>query len=662
MKTILYCLWILSLLLTNLPSVYAKTGLQQRWQFKEAYNALSNKDLKSFERLLAQLSNYPIAHYLRYFYLRAYLKEEKAQKTIQAFLDQHQGSPTVPPLRRAWLRQLIKKRDWETFITAYTPQKNTLLRCHYLKAHLHTAGKLNDELVAEAKDLWRVGKSQPTVCNPAFDYLYKHDLITHQDRWQRLSLAMKKGKLKLVGFIAKGLPKVDQKLVAQWQSMHKKPARTLKNFKHPDTAIAQEIVLHGIKQLARKDADSAYQYWKTYNERYNFKKQEKEELFRYIVFKGVAQNHPDAARWLEEIDEDCVNDTVNQAKLKIALIAENWEGVIKLSQSLTVLDEKNQHQWQYWWARALEQTGQTNEAEKRFRSLSQYRDYYGFLAANGINKPYSFYPKALNVSKKQENQILRRNKGLIRARELYLVGWPAFARSEWNRVLPTLTQEELKAATVIAHKWEWHDRAISTAYKAKVRDDLNIRFPLPFYDTVVTYAGDQELKLAYVYGIIRQESVFQTDVRSSAGALGLMQLMPATAKEVARKQKIKFSRFEFFKEKLKPRKYPQSILIPKINIQLGTAYLRQMLNRFNENYLLATVAYNAGATRAKRWAKKYGCFSPDIWIELIPFKETRNYVKRVLSYTPIFEFQMVGHSRVKPMLLDTILTDDECVE
>jgi soluble lytic murein transglycosylase len=647
MKTkILYYLWILSLLLTSLPTVYANK--LQRWQFKEAYNALSNKDLKSFERLSAQLSNYPIAHYLRYFYLRAYLKEENAQ-TIQAFLDQHQGSPTVPPLRRAWLRQLVKKRDWETFITAYTPQKNTLLRCHYLKVHLHTVGKLNDELVAEAKDLWRVGKSQPTICDPAFNYLYKHDLITHQDRWQRLSLAMKKGKLKLARFIAKDLPKVDQKLIAQWQSMHKKPARTLKNFKHPDTAIAQEIVLYGIKRLARKDADSAYQYWKTYNERYHFKKQEKEELFRYIVLKGVAQNHPDAARWLEEIDKDYVNNTVNQAKLKIALIAENWEGIIKLNQSLTVLDEKNQHQWQYWWARALEQTGQTNEAEKHFQALSQYRDYYGFLAANGINKPYSFYPKALNISKTQTNQILKKHKGLIRARELHLVGWPAFARSEWNRVLPNLTQEELKAATVIAHKWEWHDRAISTAYKVKVRDDLNIRFPLPFYDTVVTHAEAQELKLAYVYGIMRQESVFQSDVRSSAGALGLMQLMPATAKEVARKQKIKL-------------KHPQSILIPKINIQLGTAYLRQMLNRFNDNYLLATVAYNAGATRAKRWAKKYGCFSPDIWIELIPFKETRNYVKRVLSYTPIFEFQMLGHSGVKPMLLDTILTDDECVE
>lgn len=644
MKITILLSWILCLLLSSgLPNAYAKSLLQQRWQFKSAYQALSSKDLKSFERLSAQLSDYPIVHYLRYFYLRSHLKSENAQ-TIQAFLDQYQDSSMVPPLRRAWLQQLAKERDWVTFIAAYAPQKNTLLRCNYLTAHLYTREKLNNDLVDEAKNLWLVGKSQPKACDPAFDYLYAHDLITHHNRWQRIHLSMENGKYGLARFIAKGLPKSDKKLVKLWQSMHKKPTSTLKKFKYPDTAIAREIVLHGIKRLARKNVDQAYAYWEEYKKRYTFNRSEKGEILRYIALKGVSQNHPDATHWLEKIDDEWLNDQVNQARLKMALIAEDWKRVIKLSQNLVIKDEKNQHQWQYWWARALEQIEQTDEAEKRFRALSQHRDYYGFSAANRINKSYSFQQQPLNVSKRFIAK-LKKNAGLIRARELYFVGWPAFARSEWHKALSTLNIDELKAAVVIAHEMGWHDRAIFAAHKAKAYNDLKIRFPLPFYDMVSTHAEAQQLDFAYVYAVMRQESAFQMDARSSAGALGLMQLISVTAREVARKQKIQL-------------KSTHDILVPNTNIQLGTAYLRQMLNRFDDNHLLATAAYNAGPTRAKRWSKKYGCFPPDIWIELIPFTQTRDYVKRVLSYAPVFEFQIVGHTRVKPMLLDTILADE----
>ena len=328
---------------------------------------------------------------------------------------------------------------------------------------------------------------------------------------------------------------------------------------------------------------------KEYKKRYTFNRSEKGEMLRYIALKGVSQNHPEAAHWLEKVDEEWRNDQVNQAKLKMALIAEDWKKVITLSQDLVVKDEENQYQWQYWWARALEQLEQTDEAEKRFRILSQYRDYYGFSAANRINKPYSFQQQPLNVSKRLIAKV-KKNAGLVRARELYFVGWPAFARSEWHKAQSTLNQNELKAAVAIAHEMGWHDQAIFTAHKAKVYNDLKIRFPLPFYDPVFTHAKAQQLDSAYIYAVIRQESAFQTDVRSGAGALGLMQLMPATAREVARKQKIRL-------------KSTQKILVPDTNIQLGSAYLRQMLNRFDDNHLLATAAYNAGPTRAKRWSK-----------------------------------------------------------
>jgi soluble lytic murein transglycosylase len=643
MKTKRLYLWVLCLLLSSLTTVHAKSWQQQRRQFREARQALVHQDLNTFEQLSKQLIDYPIAHYLRYFYHRAHLRIENANK-IQTFLNQFKDKSPAPPLRRTWLRYLAKKQEWKTYIKAYTPQKNTLLRCYHLKAHIQTKKHIKG-FISEAKKLWMVGKSQHQSCEPAFNYLYEKELITGHNRWQRIRLAMENGKPRIARYIAKGLTEADKILAEQWQSMYKEPTKTLEEFKHPDTAIARDIVLYGIKQLAHHDIDKASKYWEEYKKRYTFKIQDKGKMSRYITLKGVAQNHPQATRWLEEIDEDWANDQVNQTKLQLALIAEDWNRIIKLCQFLSNWDEKNQLKWQYWWARALEQTGQTEIAEKRFQALSQHRNYYGFLAANRMGKPYSFQLQPAFVPKAKKNQLLKKHKGIIRARELFFVGWPAFARTEWYKALSTLTEVELKVAAMLAHEWKWHDRAISTAHQAKIDNDLNVRFPLPYYDQVIKNAEAQQLDIAYIYAVMRQESSFQTNVRSSAGALGLMQLMPATARKIAIKQKISL-------------KNNQAILVPSINIQLGTAYLREMLNRFNNNHLLATAAINAGATHAERWRKKYGCFPPDIWIELIPLTQTRDYVRHVLSYTLVFDFQIVGHPQVKPMLLDTILVDE----
>lgn len=643
MKTIFHCLLNVSvcflLVCYFATTVQANTWLQQRWQFKDAQQALSkNHDLKSFKQMSMQLQDYPIAHYLRYFYLKSYLEKEDAQ-TIQAFLDQYQDSPITPLLRQQWLTWLANKQDWETFIAAYTPQKNTILRCHFLQAHLHTQGHLNG-LLEEAKDLWRVGKSQPKICDPVFDYLYEKEIITNQLRWQRIRLAMQENNLGLTRFVAKGLSKADQLLVTRWHDMHKQPAVELKKFKHPDSSIAREIILHGLRQLVQKDIENAYEHWKSYQKRYAFTEKAKITLSRYIVLKSVKQNHPKSTIWLEEVNNKLADQQLNRIMLQIALTQQDWQTVIKLSQYLSTQEKQSQSQWQYWYARALEQTGKTEQAEKQFRKVSLNRDYYGFLAANRLGKPYSFQSQPLKINQKRRTQLLEKNVGLIRARELYFIGLAFLARAEWQAVLSTLTTEELKTAAILAHQWGWHDRAIATIAKAKYYDDLQIRFPLPFYNAVMSHAQAQNLELAWVYAIILQESAFQIDARS-ADKLGLMQLKPEIANEIVQRQQKKL-------------KNNQELIVPDININLGTAYLRQILNQFNGNHLLATAAYNAGIPEVKRWIKKYRCFAPDIWVELIPSHQTRHYIRHVLSHIPIFEYQIIGHKQVKPMLLDVI--------
>jgi soluble lytic murein transglycosylase len=643
-KNIIYImsLW---LLLTCLSTAYANVLLQQRWQFKEVYQSVLDLELHTFKKQVAQLRGYPIAHYLYYFYLKNNLDKQKNQ-IIHAFLKQYKDSPITKPLRKAWLTFLAKKHDWKTFIAAYTPQKDTVLRCYYLQAYLHTQKQLKNRLLGEAKSLWLHGKSQPKVCDPVFDYLYKNDHITNQLRLQRIGLAMKMGNLRLARYLTKNLSKADKILVARWQNIYKKPIIALKNFKHPDTPQARKILLHGLQRLARTNANSAYRYWETdFKQRYAFTKKENAELFRYIALKSAAQNHPDAALWLAKVDKNLSDGPVNRVRLQIALVKQDWQAVIKVIQSLSTL-EKEKLQFQYWKGRALEQTGQTEKAEIIFGKLAKNRHYYGFLASERLGQPYEFQSQQLKVSKNLKNQLLKKYTGMIRARELYFVGLTKEARAEWEAVLPKFGTKELETVAMLAHEWGWYDRAIVAIAKAKHYNDLKIRFPLPFYDEVLTHAQSKQLSFAYVYAIIRQESAFQSDARSVSGALGLMQLMPNTAKEVARKHKIRLKNLE------------EDLLMPELNITLGTAYLREMLNKFDGNHLLATVAYNAGPTRAKRWAKKYSCLPPDIWVELIPFNQTRDYVRRVLSYIPIFESQMVGHHQVKPMLLDAIQAEE----
>jgi len=638
MRKILFYSLLFNLLVVNFSSANGNTWLQQRWQFQQTKKLLSSMDSNSFKQAMKSMKDYPIAHYLRYFYFRKHLDTENPA-AIKAFIKQHQNSPVSNTLRRLWLGKLAKKADWETFISVYTPQKGTVLRCYNLQAHINTRGTLTEKLITEAKSLWTVGKSQPDVCDPAFAYLYKNGLVTTKMRWQRIRLSMKKGKLGMARYLSKSFSQADRQIVTLWGKLYKNPAKGLRSFEQANSTISREMLLQSLRRLARKDAGSAYDYWQDYKNRYTFSRQEKGEMFRYIAIRATWQNHPQAANWLAKVDKDFINDRVKQTRLQNALAQQNWQAVIRLVKSLPAATQK-ELKIQYWYARALEKTRQTSKAKKIFKALSKERDFYGFLAADRLGKPYQFQDRPLKISKAQKQKLLKKYAGLIRARELYLTGVKNFGRIEWSKTIAGFNTEELKTAATIAHDWEWHDRAIITIAKAREFDDIKLRFALAFYDSVLSNAKAKNLDYAYVYAIMRQESAFQEDIGSSVGALGLMQIMPNTAKWILKRNKQP------------PLKNRYKLLVPDFNIKLGTSYLKYLLDRFNGNYILATAGYNAGPGRSIKWAKQYGCMPEDIWVELIPFNETRKYVQRVFSYMPIFEKNM--GIKVKRMRMEKI--------
>jgi len=623
-----------SMILGSINS-HAGNLTQQRWQFDQALEALQEKNWFEFQKLSSSLRDYPLYYYLRYQYLKPRLKDVNGFE-IKAFLKSYGNTYFGNLLRSEWLEQLANHNDWQTFVKFYTPQKSVSLQCHYAWARIVTR-KNRPAAIQDAKKLWLIGKSQPEACAPVFEYLYQSQQIDKSLIWKRIGLAMKKGKLSLARILAKRLEPSDSIWEIHWEIMHKKPAQTLTDFYRPDLPIVREIILHGIKRLARKDFSAADSHWKNLQRRYSFSVRQIGEMQRDLALASVKHEHPLALKWLAAVNKEYLNDKVSKTRITLALKKQNWHAVADFIGEMPDKERKSLR-WRYWQARAFEQIGKTTQAHRLYKSLAKERDYYGFLAADHIKAKYKMQHNPVKFTKADKTRLMK-NPSLAGALEFYKISkfsgernLVLNARREWKYAIKHCAPRQQKIATVLASRWGWHDQAIITAAKIGYYDDLDVRFPLAFYRQLKIGAKQQVIDLAWVYGIVRQESIFRTGANSRVGARGLMQLMPATARLVARRIGLKL-------------RSTAQITDVHTNISLGTGYLQQMLEKFNGNHMLATAAYNAGPNRAERWLSGKSCMPADLWVAMIPFDETRNYVRRVLFYTRIYEYRL---SRQRP--------------
>ena len=290
--------------------------------------------------------------------------------------------------------------------------------------------------------------------------------------------------------------------------------------------------------------------------------------------------------------------------------------------------ERAAEEWRYWRGIALQQLGRTEAADTLLGELASERSFYGFLAADELGIPYSFEHTQVAADDELLADMATR-LDLIRARELFLVGLDGRGRSEWQAAVSYFSPAEKLQAAILADRWGWHSRAISTAASVGEYDDLRLRYPLPFRADFEQHASTAQIPATWAYGVARSESLFMRDVRSSAGAIGLMQLMPATGRSVAREINLPYSGWD-------------TLTDPDSNIRLGTTYLAQMAERYAGNRILATAAYNAGPHRVDRWMPAQGSVDARIWVENIPFNETRGYVRRVMAAETIFEWRLTG--------------------
>jgi soluble lytic murein transglycosylase len=592
-----------------------------RERFLAARTALDARQLDDFHRISDQLRDYPLYPYLEYWYLRDRLVPANRSQ-IEAFIKRYADQPVGQLLRRSWLYKLASAKEWKSFLSLYDGDQPVTLQCYRQQAKLSGGSKDT----AEALALWLVGRSQDSTCDPVFSQLEARGVITDDLRRQRIRLAMNEGNLTLATFLARRLPKADQDWVATWRDAYQRPASALDSGKlASDTPRNREIILHALHRLARADVEFAHDRWVDIRPRYRFDTSAAGELDKDIALIAGWRRLPDAHGWLSAVPETVADTEVREWRVRSAIAEGLWPSVLEHIDKMPPA-EASREEWRYWRGVALANTAQKQPAQDQFSTLARERDYYGFLAADELRWPYVMDNRPIEIAP-GELQAVQTQPGIVRAHELLLAGLQTEARREWATATEGLNKQQLKVAAHLASEWGWHERAIMTVARSADYDDLELRFPLDHVDNVKRYADEFHLDPGHVYAVIRTESAFNPDARSGAGALGLMQLMPATGRVTARKHSI-------------PLPGTQHLFDPDSNIRIGSAYLKEVMNRYDNNVVLASAAYNAGPQRVQRWLPEDGSSPAASWVATIPFDETRKYVQRILAYAAIYDWRL----------------------
>jgi soluble lytic murein transglycosylase len=594
----------------------------QRRLFLKTSKALDLNRLSDFESGLIQLKDYPLLPYLKYEQIKKNLRNVSSDE-VRKFLETYQSYPFAYHLRNNWLNLLAKQNKWREYLVFFDNRENTRLQCHAFQARLKL--NLTDNIEKEIEKVWLRGYSQPDECDPAFNYLLQHTPGNEKLIWSRIKKAYHSRRPALARYLAKKLPADQHKIADLWYRAHKRPEKTVKDMLeagiNPDS---YPIVVHGLDRLARKNSLIALNLWDIVKRKYSFSQSQQDQIAQRIALSAAYQHLPEAADLLVKLPEHLKNDQAFLWLARIQLREQNWSDLQSTIQSMP--DRlRSENEWQYWFARSIEKTGSMSESMDLFSKLASTSSYYGFLASDKVKQGYTITQEDVFISADiDESVFLENNPYLLRARELFFVNRLVEAKREWFQALRLMTSIQIKQAAVLASRWKWHDSAIRTVAKTSHRSDYSLRFPMPYKNLVMDHAKNNKLDPSVIYGVMRRESLFDPFAKSRVGALGLMQLMPSTARYVAKSLGLK-----------KPQQY--DILNINNNIKLGTHYFSSVMGRFDDNVALAAAAYNAGPGNVKKWLPKKKVLPADLWIETVPFKETRNYVQAVLAYSTVFD-------------------------
>lgn len=600
-----------------------------RAEYRKALTALKRGEWKQYQRIRSGLNAYPLAVYLDFYRLSKNIRKAKPAE-VQQFLDVSKGSPLPNRLLAVYLTQAGRDRRWKDFLAVMPTEPNAVeLKCYFHRAKLGTG----DELAAwrGAEQLWVYGKSRPKECDPLFQAWLKAGQLNDEVVWARMLKAFDSRQRSLLAYVARQGSAELQPWSDILLSVYNQPDR-LRNQKFPASGkYSADIATHGLAYLSRYSPERALEQWQRLGSKLEFDPEQVQQIEEAIALRSLFAETEANIPWLQGVLGTLGQDKLVELRLRWALSEKDWKAV---ESTLPLLSEAKAQEsvWRYWQAIIDKRHGAAYSYVSAMEALAQERGYYSFLAAERLGRDYAFNNKPLHLAPDALAPLLIL-PAVLRVRELVFHEEDRLAHAEWFKMLEISDPNQLEQLGSLASDEGWHRMAIDAANKAKAWDRLDLRFPMPWQDTFERHASLAKVPSTELMAIARRESAFFPQASSPVGARGLMQVMPATGREVASSIGKKHSSSALYEI--------------EYNVLLGSSYYKQLLDRYQGNRVFALTAYNAGPYRVDRWRNKTGDTVPvEVWIETIPFKETRNYVQAVLSYNVVFQHLMGDDQRL----------------
>lgn len=584
--------------------------------FRTAREAFSRGDVTRLDSVAGRLKTTVLEPYITYYQLRMRWSA-KDSAPIREFLTRDEESPVVDQFRGEWLKYLGKRGNWEEFAVEY-PRLTTRddeLACYALQLQRQSN---ETAALAESRKLWFRSEETPESCTPLFAEALKQGIITDEDVWQRMRLALENGRTTLARQLIKHLPKSQQFPDAELGMAAANPRSYLDRTKFAEAGKGRRTAaLFALSRLSRQSPQIAYAHWEKIG--VFFPEEDQRYFFGWLGLAAALNHDERALPWYAAAGDTMLNPKQLAWRTRAALRAQDWHEVWE---SIVAMQAEQQAEgvWRYWKARALAVLGRPADADAIYLGLSREYNFYGQLAAEELGAgPGAGIVSASYQADENEVESIQAQHAIQRTLLLYRMDFRTEAAKEWYWATRNFSDRQLLAAAEVARRNEMHDRSINAADRTVSLHDFNLRYPAPYREALQENLELHGLEEAWVYGLMRQESRFTTSAKSSAGAAGLMQIMPATAHWAATRMGMKGYRKGLIHQL-------------DVNIKLGTYYMKTVYSQFGENPVLASAAYNAGPNRARLWRGKQP-LEGTIYIETIPFDETRDYVKKVMSNT-----------------------------
>lgn len=616
-----------------------------REAFKEAYADVATEPLEEQPKDSEALRTYPLYSYLQAARIKRALGETTnelgaADQQAATFLEYYEREPVGRDMRSAWLASLAQRQQWQPFLENYRDEwANDSLRCYSFTARIEL-GRTEDLSLDVARQ-WLTPSSLPD-CERAFEWLRTEKALTNELIEQRVRRALEANNASFARQIAVQLPAEKSAPLLRWAALIENPQKQIDALiASPTQEVEPKVLLAGWTRLARIDRDGALKRYENFVRARGLTEETASPYALALALTLSWDRRPQALTYFKLVQPKDFDEPAREWQARAAMWAGDWKLVSNVIASMSD-PQRELARWRYWAARAAEKNGDPKLARQLYESVLPDDNFYSIMAAARLDQPLAPHPEKLVLDQAQVERM-EQLPPMVRARELLMSDMRGPAASEWAFGFDQLMDSARAQAIHLAARWGWYDQAISTASQQRVFNDYTLLYPQPYDAEVLSAAKLTGLAPQLIYSVMRQESLYRRDAVSSAGARGLLQMLPETARRTAAKWQ-------------RPRPSVDDLFNPVINVNLGAANLRTLVDKFGGQTLVALAGYNAGPNAAARWMPP-DSLDPDIWVENIPYNETRNYVQRISWHSVVFSWLKSGEpqkvdawlSRIAPL-------------